>query len=181
MIVRKTCPVLILVATAVSVPTASAQTNVRAVATPSSACALLSVAEVRKITGQRGYADKPSASDPSDGVAGGGTACRYEAGFLATAPEPPVVNLVLIRGKGWTQRTRTMKLPPTCKWEQVAGVGDAALSWSCPPPRSYRSPLYVKAGANDLIVQIEASPPATDASVRAITIAVAKAAAAKLR
>lgn len=180
MTVRTTCLVLALVGASVSVPKASAQTNGRS-AGPASACALLSVAEIRKITGQRGYADEASASDPSDRVAGGGTACRYEAGFLAPPPNPPVVNLVLIRGKSYTQLQRTMKLPAGCRRELVQGVGEDAFFWYCSAPKEYRSPLYVKKGANDLIVQIDRKPPATDASVRATTIAVAKAAAAKLR
>jgi hypothetical protein len=142
---------------------------------------LLTVAEVRKITGQTGYADA-EASDPSDGVAGGGTACRYEAGVFAPPPTPAPVDLVLIKGKNYTQLQRTMKLPPgACQRETIKGIGEDAFFWFCTSPKEYRSPLYVKKGVYDLIVQVQRTPPATDASVRAATIALAKAAAAKLR
>jgi hypothetical protein len=160
----------------VLVPELSAQAGRQA---PSSACALVSVAEIRKIMGQRGYSDKASPSQPNDGVAGGGTACRYQADFLAPPPEPPAVSLVLIKGKNFTQRTRSMKLPPGCKREEVK-VGDNGFFWYCTSPREYRSPMYVKKGANDLIVDIDINKPGTTSSVRPMLMAVAKAAASKL-
>ena len=43
------------------------------------------------------------------------------------------------------------------------------------------APLYVKAGSKDLIVQLDIEPPDTEAALRPKAIAVAKAAAAKLR
>jgi hypothetical protein len=95
---------------------------------------------------------------------------------------PPMVSFVLIPRKRYTESRRAGKLPAGCKIEPVKGVGDAAFFESCPSSRSTRSaPLFVKAGENDLIVQIDMKPPATEASVRPMVIAVAKAAVAKLR
>ena len=152
------------------------------------ACALLSVAEVRQITGYPGYGDHVSGSPPGEG-AGGGSSCQYRAPAFAvdasgnpiTPPKGPLVSLVLIEGKGWTALVRRMKLPPGCKWEPVAGVGDEAYFEVCPSSPDRTSPLYVKAGAKDLIVQIDIEAPDTEATMRPKVIALAKAAVAKLR
>lgn len=148
---------------------------------PATACDLFTVAEIRRIMGQQGYSNKPDPSDPSDGVVGGGTGCRYEADFMTPPPTPPVVNLVLIRGKGYTQSQRKMKLPPGCSVQNVSGVGDDAFFWHCSQPRQYQSPLYVRKGTSDIVVDIDVRPPLTDASMRPKLVALAKAAAAKVR
>lgn len=146
--------------------------------TPATACALLSLADIRRITGFNGYTDT-DANSGSD-VAGGGTSCRYEAGFSAPPPNPPTVDVVLIQGNKNYTRRGMLKLPKGCTFETVSGLGTDAYFWACTSPRQYRSPLYVKKGSNELIVQVNFRPPAPDAKVRATTIAVAKAAAARL-
>jgi hypothetical protein len=139
------------------------------------------VAEIRAITGRADYPDAVD-GDPEGEGAGGGSSCMYGGRTLIPGPYPPMLGFVLIRGKSWTERHRTTTLPPGCQRVLVAGVGDDAYFEFCPASRSTRSPpLYVKAGTNDLIVQIDVDPPLTQASARPIVIAVAKAAVLKLR
>jgi hypothetical protein len=147
---------------------------------PTPACALLSASEIRKATGIEAYGNGHNGDQEGEG-AGGGSSCQYGGGSL-TGPDAPLLSLVLIRGKGYTESARKMKLPAGCTRETVRGVGDQAFFENCPIPNSRRSPpLYVKAGSNDLIVQMDIEPPATAASVKLTVIAVAKAAAAKLQ
>ena len=144
------------------------------------ACALLSVTEVRKITGYADYNVSPG--DPTGQGVAGGSSCQYVAPAFGAA-KAPLVSLVLINGKDWTaQNRRLMKLPVGCNREPVPGLGDDAYFEFCPNPRPFRtSPLYVKAGAKDLIVQIDIEAPNTEATMRPKVIALAKAAVAKLR
>jgi len=87
---------------------------------------------------------------------------------------------VLIDGKNYT---KTMPMARGCKKEAVPGVGDEAFFEVCPSTGrlSRTPPLYVKAGTRDLIVQMDIDAPDTDATIRPKVIAVAKAAAAKVR
>jgi hypothetical protein len=147
---------------------------------PTPACALLGVAEVRSITGRQNYPNYVD-GDPDGAGAGGGSSCQY-GGSTMMPGHAPLLSIVLIKGKNWTERSRTFTLPAGCAREAVAGVGDAAFFESCPASRSKRSPpLYVKVGANDLIVQMDVEPPATVASVRPLVLAIAQAAVRKLR
>jgi hypothetical protein len=149
-------------------------------AAPTPACALLSSEEINKATGRNDYPAGDNGDADGEG-AGGGSSCQYGGETLMPGDHPPMLSFVFIQGKGYTERRRTGKLPPGCKIESVKGVGDDAFFESCPSSRSTRSaPLFVKAGANDLIVQLDVEPPATEASVRPTVIAVAKAAVAKL-
>ncbi len=142
-------------------------------------CPLLSVAEVRKITGRQDYGE-PWEVGPGEGI-GGGSACVYQ-GAASSLDEPPPIGFVLITGKNWTQ-TRKVKLLPGCKQEAVKAVGDEAFFESCPSKSAKKrvDPLYVKVGSNDLIIQMDLKPPATEASSRPTVIAFANAVAAKVR
>lgn len=165
-----------------AVPPVSAQSaGAQAQGAPTPACALLSVAEIRRITGRNEYPDFVD-GDPDGEGAGGGSSCQYGGADMMPEPDAPLLSVVLIKGKDWTAASRRFTLPAGCSRESVAGVGDDAFFESCPASRLKRSsPLYVKVGSNDLIVQIDIDPPATQASARAVVIAVAKAAVAKLR
>ncbi len=148
---------------------------------PTPACALLSAAEIRKITGNQNYPNHVD-GDPLGEGAGGGSSCQYGGQTMMPGDYPPMLSFVLIPGKGYTERRRTFKLSEGCTREPVVGVGDNAFFESCPNSKLKRSaPLYVKAGTNDIIVQLDIKPPATEASARSTVIAVAKAAVAKLR
>ena len=148
---------------------------------PTPACALLSVAEVRTITGRQNYPDYVDGDAEGEG-AGGGSSCQYGGPSMMPGGSTPMLSVVLIKGKNWTARSRSFKLPAGCQREPVAGVGEDAFFESCPDSRSRRSPpLYVKAGTNDLIVQLDVEPPDTPESVRAMVLAVARAAVLKLR
>lgn len=154
--------------------------NQSATAAPTPACALLSVAEVRQITGVAAYGSAWGVG-PGEAV-GGGSSCAYEEG-ASSFERPPMIGFTLISGKGWTQRRRTMRLPEGCKRVTVEGVGDDAFYESCPSKSAKRrvDPLYVKVGPNDLVVEMDVRPPATEESSRRTVVALAKAVAAKLR
>jgi len=170
-----------IMASAVAVPALSVQPAAGQTTTaPTPACALLSAAEIRTITGRANYPDYVDGDAEGEG-AGGGSSCQY-GGASMVPGYPPLLSVVLIKGKNWTARSRSFTLREGCERESVAGVGDDAFFESCPAPSVKRSPpLYVKAGTNDLIVQMDIEPPATPASVRAMVIAVARAAVLKLQ
>ena len=150
------------------------------------ACALLTVEEVRTLTGFPGY-NQPSPGDPPGEGVGGGASCQYEAPLFAVdangkgiaAPKGPLLSIVLITGKNYTQ---TKAIGKGCNKESAAGVGDVAFFEVCPATKVSRtSPLYVKKGATDLVLQLDINAPDTDASLRPKLIALARAAAAKVK
>lgn len=150
------------------------------------ACNILTPEDLRTITGFPGY-KRPSPGDAGGQGAGGGASCQYQS----TGPtvdargnvineKGPLLSLVLISGKNYT---KTMAIGRGCKKEVVSGVGDEAFFEVCPSTGklSRTAPLYVKSGMKDLIVQIDIESPDTDATIRPKVIAVAKAAAMKVR
>lgn len=143
------------------------------------ACKLMSVAEIRKITGIPTYAHAWG-MEPGKAV-GGGSSCAYEEAE-ASLERLPMIGFSLIPGKGWTQRRRTMHLPDGCSRVPVAGVGDDAFYESCPTKTAKRrvDPLFVKAGSNDLVVEMDIRAPGTEESARSAVVALAKAVVAKL-
>jgi hypothetical protein len=164
---------------AVALPTHAARAQAKAPPTP--ACGLLTVAQVRTIAGSPTYPDFVDGDAEGEG-AGGGSSCQYGGESMAPGGSPPLISVVLIKGKDWTRRTRAFKLAAGCRRDTVAGVGDDAFFQVCPATQVKRSPpLYVKAGTADLIVQMDVQPPATRESVQQVVIALARAAAAKAR
>lgn len=158
----------------------------RAAQTSNSACNILTPEELRAITAFPGY-KRPSSGDPAGQGAGGGASCQYQstgpsvdARGNAIDEKGPLLSLVLIDGKNYT---KTMAMARGCKKEAVSGVGDEAFFEVCPSAGrlSRTPPLYVKAGTKDLIVQMDIESPDTEATIRPKVIAVAKAAAAKVR
>jgi len=150
------------------------------------ACAVLTVDEVRKITGFQGY-NRPSPGDDVGQGAGGGASCQYQAPAFAiddrgnpTAPQKgPLLSIVLIEGRNYTQ---TVPLRQGCKKEAVAGVGDAAFFEVCPASKLSRTaPLYVKVGTKDFLFQLDIQAPDTDATLRPKLLALARAAVAKVK
>ena len=149
------------------------------------ACAVLSAEDVRTITGFPGYRT-PSPGDPPGQGAGGGASCQFESPGPtvdekgnAVNLKGPLLSLVLIEGKNYTH---TMSIGNGCRKEPAPGVGDEAYFEVCPTRmRSRTAPLYVKAGTRDLILQMDIDEPDTEASLRPKLIALAKAAAARLR
>jgi hypothetical protein len=150
------------------------------------ACNILTPDELRTLTGFPGY-KRPNPGDPAGQGAGGGASCQYEstgptvdARGNAVNEKGPLLSLVLIEGKNYT---KTMPMARGCKKEVVSGVGDEAFFEVCPSAGrlSRTPPLYVKAGTKDLIVQMDIDPPDTEATMRPKVVAVAKAAAAKVR
>ena len=167
---------------------AGAPPNVMVAHQPASqnpACAVLTVDEIRRITGFSGYRS-PSPGDPPGQGAGGGASCQYE-GTGPTVDERgnpvmlkgPLLSIVLIDGKDYT---RTAAIGAGCRKEAAPGVGDLAYFEVCPTRMTSRTPpLYVKSGTKDLILQMDIETPETEASTRAKVIALGKAAAARMR
>ena len=150
------------------------------------ACALLTVEELRKLTGFQGYNRPSPAGGVGQGV-GGGASCQYQAPAFATddrgnpitPAKGPLLSIVLIEGKNYTQSVPTRQ---GCTKEAVAGLGDAAFFEVCPASRLARTaPLYVKAGSKDFLFQMDIQPPDTEATLRPKVIAVARAAVAKAK
>jgi hypothetical protein len=142
------------------------------------ACKALPIPEVRRITGT----DYPNHSDGEANGTGGGSSCQYGGPSMMPGKSTPMLSFVLIPGKNYTETRRKAPTRPGCTWEPAPGVGDAAYFESCPNSKIRRSsPLYVKAGTNDFILQLDIEPPATEASARPTLIALGKAVATKLR
>lgn len=174
--------ILALLLAAGAIPAVAVQSaEGQGAAPPTPACALLTVAEVRSITGNKNYPTRMN-GDPEGQGAGGGSSCQYGGYNMDPEPDPPLLSLILIKGKNHTERSRGFPLPPGCRRETVPGVGQDAFFETCPDPNPIRTPrFYVKAGTNDLMVQIDIISPATPESMRQIVIAIAKAAVQKLR
>jgi hypothetical protein len=144
------------------------------------ACKTLTVAEVRRITGNPNYPNYADGDAPGEG-AGGGSSCQY-GGASMMGKGAPMLSFVLIPGKNWTEAQKKFKQSPGCKLEPQPGLGDLALWEFCANSKIKRSsPLYVKSGSNDFILQLDLEPPATEASVRPTLIALAKAVIPKLK
>jgi hypothetical protein len=113
---------------------------------------------------------------------GGGSSCAYEEAE-SSLERLPMVGFSLIPGKGWTERRRTMRLPPGCDRIAVSGVGDDAFYESCPTKSAKRrvDPLYVKVGSDDLVVEMDIRAPATEESARNTVVALAKVVTGKLK
>jgi hypothetical protein len=174
----------------VVVTSASAQTQLRAGArgaqSSNAACNILTPEELRAITGFPGYR-RPSPGDPGGQGAGGGASCQYsstgpsvDARGNPVDEKGPLLSLVLIEGKNYP---RTMPIARGGRKEAVSGVGDEAFFEVCPSAGrlSRTPPLYVKSGSKDLIVQMDIESSDADAAIRSKVLAVAKAAAAKVR
>lgn len=155
-------------------------TNLGVVALQTPACALLSVAEIQKITGVAAYA-RAWGMGPGEAV-GGGSSCAYQEA-VSSLERLPMIGFSLIPGKNWTENRRTMRLPGGCSRVSVKGVGDDAFYESCPgkTPKKRVDPLYVKVGSNDLVVEMDVRAPVTEESARTRVAALAKAVAAKLK
>jgi len=149
-------------------------------AAPTPACALLSVADVRQITGRKNYPDHVDGDPAGEGL-GGGSSCQYGGETIGVDDPPPLLSVVLIprpKGKPYPEFQRTQKLGPGCLREDAKGVGDDAVVESCP---DRRGPIaYVAVGKNDLLVQVDAKP-ASDPAARKTVLAIAKAAAANVK
>ena len=150
------------------------------------ACSILTPQELQNITGFPGY-KRPSPGDPPGQGAGGGASCQYQstgpsvdARGNAVEEKGPLLSLVLIDGKNYTT---TMPIGRGCRKEAVQGVGDVAFFEVCPGDAkvSRTPPLYVKSGTKDLIIQMDIVAPDREQDIRPKVIAVAKAAAAKVR
>jgi hypothetical protein len=144
---------------------------------PNPACALLSAADLQKATG-KSY-DEGDEGDPMGEGAGGGASCQWGDPVGRGAPMISVVYIPAKGGKGYTEINRERKMLPGCKREPVSGLGDEAFIETCPKNRGPTA--FIKAGANDLVVQMDAIAPATAASVKPALLAVAKTVVAKAR
>jgi len=65
---------------------------------PTPACALMSVTEIRKITGRDNYPDHVDGDPHGDG-AGGGSSCQYGGESFMPGDHTPMLSFVIIPGK----------------------------------------------------------------------------------
>lgn len=145
---------------------------------PTPACALLSVAEVRRITGNSAYPDHVDGDQPGEGL-GGGSSCQYGGSSFAPGKSAPLISVVLIpNSKDETGGRRRQKPGEGCVHEDVRNVGDDALYEACPKGRG--PVVYASRDNNGLVVQLDAKPP-IDAAAKATVIAIARAAAANIK
>lgn len=71
-------------------------TTLAAQSTTTPACALLSVAEVRQLTGRKDYPDYADGEPLGEGL-GGGSSCQYGGETISSST--PLVSVVLIPGR----------------------------------------------------------------------------------
>ena len=55
--------------------------------------------------------------DPDDEGAGGGSSCQYGGAGMMPGPNPPLLSVVLIKGKDWIAAGRNFALPSGCSRE----------------------------------------------------------------
>jgi len=176
---RSTLVAVAMITASVSTSPLAAQGAARA--TKVDPCSLLSVADVKRITGKTNY-DPADRGDPGDGI-GGGDPCTYShLGRGAADPAPPTVSVVVIapnqRGR-YFDFEKTYKLAAGCTREAVPGLGVDAFVKMC--PRDPELPVYLRGGTNDVVVGVEVKPIGTPAQAKAVAIALAKAVAPKIK
>jgi hypothetical protein len=143
------------------------------------ACSLLTLDEIRSASGQD-YDDASPGDELGQGI-GGGASCQWGGPSFVPGKGTPMLSLVVIPNKNGSYTANALKRTPQkgCTREKLTDVGEAAFLETC---EKSRGPVaYANAGKWDLVVQIDAEPPATAASVKAPITAVAKAAVVKLR
>ncbi len=159
---------------------ACAQTSQRASREASNpACTLLTLDEIRSASGQA-YHDASAGDDLGEGL-GAGASCQWGGASFLPGQDSPLLSLVVTPNKKQSWTEVASKSPPRrgCTREKLSSVGEVAFIETC---EGARGPVaYAKAGTWDLVVQMDARPPVTAASIKPRIAAVAKAAAAKLR
>lgn len=132
------------------------------------ACALLTKDDIKKLTGRT---DRQLASRDEDSLPGGGSSCTYSS--------TPLLEIGL--SPGASQKTfsaaRQHLIQQGEKVQPVSGVGDEAYFEST---QNYGR-VYVRVGQRRLWVSMEVVPPVSAESVQPTVLALAKAAAEKLR
>jgi hypothetical protein len=176
---RTTLFAVAMIASSATAPTLGAQGTTRAAKVDP--CSLLSVAEVKRITGKSNY-DPADRGDPGDGI-GGGDPCTYSHLSRGAAdPAPPTVSVVAIapnqRGR-YFDWYKSQKTRAGCTREAVPGLGLDAFVETC--LRDPELPVYLRGGANDVVVGIEVKPVGTPAQAKAVATALAKVVAPKIK
>jgi hypothetical protein len=150
----------------------------RAHAQANPACTLLTLDEIREASGQ-----SYDSGDPGDELEGGfgRASCQWGGASFMPGKEKPMLSLVLVPNtKGsYAAGAVNAALRKGCAREKLSGVGDVAFMETCEKDRGPAA--FANAGKWDLIVQMDVVPSATAASVKPAIVAVAKAAAARLR
>ena len=170
---RTTSRATLLVA-ALSLAVPASATHAQA-AKPKSACALISVAELRTLAGRNDLGTAPERSDTEGAMSN----CERPGAFDVTILTSPSDRARFAR-----MRETFVKAPPRVgfKVEPVAGVGDDAYF----AIRGERVQIFTLAGGTQVTIELKKSysgagamPP--EPQVKAIALKLAKAAAAKLR
>ncbi|PYP76040.1 MAG: hypothetical protein DMD35_19630 [Gemmatimonadetes bacterium] len=177
--VRSTLVAIAMMASSVGTAPLTAQRASRAAKVDP--CSLLSVADVKRITGKTNY-DPADRGDPGDGI-GGGDPCTYShLGRGAADPAPPTVSVIAIapnqRGRyfDWYKKQNARA---GCTREPIPGLGLDAFAETC--ARAPELPVYLRGGTYDVVVGVEVKPVGSPAQAKAVAIALAKAAAPKIK
>jgi hypothetical protein len=150
----------------------------RAHAQANPACTLLTLDEIRKESGQ-----SYDSGVPGDELEGGfgRASCQWGGASFMPGEEKPMLSVVLIPNTKNSYAAGAVNIAPRkgCAREKLSGVGDVAFMEFCEKDRGPTT--YANVGKWDLMVEMDVLPPATAASVKPAIVAVAKAAAARLR
>ena len=142
------------------------------------ACALLTVDEVRRVTGEPAY-DGPSPGENDTERAGGTASCRYGGRSVTGGKHTAMISITVIpKGIKAAEAQRKQPLKPGCKREDVTGLGDDALYEAC--EKGPGAVIVSRQGTADLLVQIEAKP-GTDPGAKATVVALTRAALARVK
>jgi hypothetical protein len=176
---KLSCMVVLALAALAGAASASAQSRkeqadrvVKQYSAPSAACALLSNAEVAKITGRPSY-DEPQGTQ----LTNGGSACDYDAANLTlfSGPKSGEHYEALLKNFGKDKAPRT----------PVPGIGDSAylmVLTSGPTSEPDRhAVLVVRQGTHTLAVSLEAQKTQAPPSLQPQLTSMAKTALGKLR
>lgn len=135
------------------------------------ACSLLSAAEMKQITGRENPLNlPPSRADPAD-LPKGVSECSYLGIDLSLTSQMT---------REWFDATRKDQVKSGEKVTPVSGVGDEAYFWERPGGSDSQVGIAMRVGQQRLAMQDMVRPDSVE-SVKPILLALAKAAAAKMR
>jgi hypothetical protein len=164
--------VVMLASAALSTVAAQGAGKAAGQATGPTACSIIDVAEMKRITGRTDYLKRgPVPADPNE-TPKGVSECEFLGiSFSLTSAMKP----------DWFNTTRSDQVKSGTKVEPVSGVGDEAYYWWDPKPGSDRQVgVAFRAGSYRLVVMDMTSADSIQA-MKPVLLAIAKMAAPKLR
>jgi hypothetical protein len=144
------------------------------------ACPLVTEKEVEAATGMD-YRPGEEIDQEYENIEGG-TTCMW-GGPSMVNDDLPEINVTFIAASprgSHTERRRKQRLAAGCTREPVSGVGDNAFAEIC-GRGLYGVSVYARTGKNDVLVSVYEMRGLAKASVKPAAIALARAAAARVR